>query len=127
MILALFYFTAGCFHLYATAGFVSIVPDWVPYPVVVVILTGCCELLGAIALLTPRFRRLAGIMLAVYAVCVFPANIKHALENIPVGGFLLGWGYHAPRLIFQPFLIWLALFCGDLVTWPFHSHRRVSA
>lgn len=124
LLLALFYFAAGLFHLYATEGFVTIVPDWVPYPQAVVVLTGCCELLGAAALLTPRLRRLAGIMLALYALCVFPANIKHAMENIPVGGVVLGWGYHAPRLLFQPILVWLALFCSGVVTWPFHTERR---
>ncbi|MEB0045548.1 MULTISPECIES: DoxX family protein [unclassified Pseudomonas] len=121
--LALFYFVAGGFHLYATAGFVSIVPDWVPYPHAVVIVTGICELLGAVALLTPRLRRLAGILLALYAVCVFPANIKHALENLPVGGVLLGWGYHGPRLALQPVLVWAALFAGDLITWPFNTPK----
>lgn len=117
--LAAFYFIAGCFHLYATAGFVSIVPDWVPYPTEVVILTGVCEILGALALLTRRLRRLAAAMLALYALCVFPANIKHALEHIPVAGVTLGWAYHAPRLAFQPVLIWVALFCGGLLDWPF--------
>lgn len=124
LVLALFYFIAGFFHLYATKGFVTIVPEWVPYPQTVIIFTGYCELFGAAALLTPRFRRIAGIMLALYALCVFPANIKHAMENIPVGGVVLGWWYHAPRLLFQPILVWLALFCGDVVTWPFQRRRH---
>lgn len=122
-VLALFYAVAGFFHLYATAGFVTIVPEWVPYPFTVVMITGCLELLGAVALLTPRLRKLAALMFALYAICVFPANIKHALENIPVGGVVLGWGYHAPRLAFQPVLVWAALFCGEWITWPFK--RRV--
>ncbi|NWC94906.1 DoxX family protein [Pseudomonas sp. IPO3778] len=124
LLLAVFYFVAGCFHLYATQGFVSIVPDWVPYPYSVVVLTGIGELLGALALLAPRLRRLAGALFALYAVCVFPANIKHAIEHIPVGGVDLGWAYHAPRLAFQPVLVWLALFCGDWVTWPFRRFRK---
>ena len=43
----------------------------------------CARLAGAAALLT-RLRRLAGIMLALYALCVWPANIKHAVEHIPL-------------------------------------------
>ncbi|WP_268800376.1 DoxX family protein [Pseudomonas huanghezhanensis] len=124
VVLACFYFIAGCFHLYATEGFVSIVPDWVPYPAAVVIVTGYCELLGALALLTPRLRKAAGVMLALYAVCVFPANIKHALEGIPVGGLTLGWAYHGPRLAFQPVLVWVALFAGGLIDWPFKRAQR---
>ena len=41
-----------------------------------------CELAGAAAMLTARWRCLAGIMLALYALCVWPANIKHAVEHI---------------------------------------------
>lgn len=127
-VVAAFYFTAGVFHLYATDGFVSIVPDWVPYPHGTVIVTGLCELAGATALLTARFRKLAGIMLALYAVCVFPANIKHAIDHLPIGGHVLGWAYHGPRLAFQPVLVWVALFAGKVVDWPFviesYSERK---
>ena len=120
VVLAVSYFVVGVFHLRATDGFAAIVPAWVPAPHAVVIATGCCELLGAVALLTRRLRRLAGIMLALYAVCVFPANINQAVEHIPIGGVVLGWGYHLPRFAFQPVLVWWALFCGGVIDWPFH-------
>ncbi len=86
--------------------------------------TGLCELAGALALLTTRFRGLAGICLALYAVCVYPANINHAFETVPpalvkMGQMHLGWWYHAPRLALQPVLVWWALFAGEVVTWPF--------
>ncbi len=126
-VLAAIYLVAGCFHLRNTAAFVSIVPDWVPEPYDTVIATGCCEILGAAALVTTRLRRLAGIMLALYAVCVYPANLKHALDGVAIGGTRLGWGYHAPRLALQPVLVWWALFCGQIIDWPFRRHNRVNA
>ena len=43
---------------------------------------------GAVALLTASLRWWAGVMVALYAVCVFPANIKHAFENVLREGFL---------------------------------------
>ena len=114
------------FHLRDTAGFVLIVPDWVPAPTATVIATGYCELLGAAALHAPRLRRLAGLSLAAYAVCVYPANLKHAFDHVAIGGTRLGWFYHAPRLAFQPVLVWWALFCGGVVDWPFrHGHENV--
>ena len=121
--LALAYLVVGVFHLRATDGFAAIVPGWVPMPHAVVIATGCCELLGALALLTRRLRRLAGIMLALYAVCVFPANVNQAINHIPIDGVVLGWGYHAPRFAFQPVLVWWALFCGSVIDWPFGERR----
>lgn len=122
--LALIYLAAGILHLRDTDVFVSIVPDWVPWPARTVIATGICELLGALALTIGRLRRQAGIMLALYAVCVYPANIKHALDGVAIGGTRLGWGYHAPRLAFQPVLVWWALFCSRVIDWPFGRSRR---
>jgi len=116
--LSALYATAGVFHLATPGSFLLIMPDWVPYPRPVVLGTGLCELAGAAALLTPRWRRAAGTCLALYAVCVFPANIKHALEGLPPGNIQLGWWYHAPRLALQPVLVWWALFAGGVVDWP---------
>jgi len=35
----------------------------------------------------------------------------------------LGWGYHAPRLLFQPVLIWAALYASEVAGWPFARRR----
>jgi uncharacterized membrane protein len=77
--------------------------------------TGVCEITGAAALLTRQLRWWAGVMLALYALCVFPANIKHAFENVPLSGIPTSWSYHAPRLALQPVLIWWALFAAGVV------------
>lgn len=118
-VLAACYFAAGCFHLATPGPFLMITPAWVPDPALVIAATGLCELAGAAGLLIPRLRRAAGIALALYAVCVFPANIKHALDGLPAGQIQLGWWYHAPRLALQPVLVWWALFAGGVVDWPF--------
>lgn len=100
-----------------------IMPGWVPWPREVVLGTGVCELMGAAGLLVPRLRWVAGVMLAAYAVCVFPANIKHALDHVAVGGVVLGLWYHVPRLLFQPVIVWWALFAGCVIDWPFRTNR----
>lgn len=123
-ILALFYGLAGVLHLRTPEAFLPIMPDWVPWPYHVVILTGLCEIAGALALLTPRLRPAAGVMLALYAAAVFPANLKHAFGHIEVGSLPAGWWYHGPRLAFQPVLVWWALFCARVVDWPFHRCRK---
>jgi len=119
LVLAIAYALVGYVHLRSPQGFLPIVPDWVPFPRETILATGVCEILGAIALLVPRLRWLAGVMLAAYAVCVYPANIKHAVDGVIVGGTQLGWGYHAPRLAFQPVIVWWALFAGAVIDWPF--------
>ncbi len=122
-LMAGFFTLAGIVHLYAPDAFLPIVPDWVPAAREVVLVTGACEIAGALALLTTRLRGLAGIMLAAYAICVFPANIKHALEGIQVAGLPSSWWYHGPRLALQPVIVWWALFCSDVIDWPFRARR----
>lgn len=114
-----FYGVAGLLHLRAPQAFLLIVPEWAPWPLELVLFTGLCELAGAAALLTRKFRAAAGAMLALYAVCVFPANVKHAFENIQVPGLPNNWWYHAPRLALQPVLVWWALYASGAVDWPF--------
>ena len=126
-VLATAYFVAGVAHLATPGTFLLITPDWVPFPRDVIVGTGLCELAGASGLLTRRLRRAAGIGLALYAVCVFPANIKHAIDGLPPGQVQLNWWYHAPRLALQPVLVWWALFAGGVVTWPFHRMAQHGA
>ncbi len=119
LLLALAYLGAGILHLRAPGGFVAITPPWVPAPYAVVMATGLCEIAGSIALLVPRLRWWAGVMLALYALCVFPANINHAVNAVPIGGVVLGPWYHIPRLMAQPLIIWWALWAGGVTDWPF--------
>jgi uncharacterized membrane protein len=115
LLLAAAFAYAGYVHVMRPELFLPIVPDWVPMPRLTVIATGWCELAGAIGLMIPRLRWWAGVMLALYAVCVFPANIKHAIDHIGT----LGWWYHGPRLLFQPVIVWWCLFAGNVIDWPF--------
>lgn len=123
-VLAAAYLIVGIIHLRSPDAFLPIVPGWVPYPRDTVLFTGVCEIVGAVALLLPRLRWWAGLMLAAYAVCVYPANIKHALDGVVVGGTRLGLWYHVPRLLFQPAIVWWALFAGRVIDWPFARREK---
>ncbi|WP_375270703.1 hypothetical protein [Sphingomonas sp.] len=112
--LVVFYALAGVGHLYFIDAVTRIVPRWVPAPRFVVIATGVCELAGAAALLSVRWRRAAGWALAAYALCVWPANVQHAIQDLWSGTGLPIW-YHAPRLALQPLIIWWALWASGAV------------
>ena len=122
-VLALAYLIAGVAHLRSPGGFIAITPDWVPYPATVIWLTGIAEITGSIGLMLPSFRQAAGIGLALYALCVWPANIHHALSDIPLNGVHLSWWYHGPRLALQPVIIWWALWASGVTDWPFARRR----
>lgn len=108
----------GMVHLVVPDRFLPIMPEWVPQPWFVVIVTGLCEIAGAVALMNSRTRRLAGVMFALYAVCVFPANVKHALGHVSVPPIPDSWWYHGPRLGFQPVMVWWALYAVHAIDWP---------
>lgn len=113
-LLIAFYGVAGIGHLVVPQAGVKIAPNWLPHAYEVVIATGLCELAGAAGLLTPRFRRVAGWALALYALCVFPANVQHAVNDL-AHPTLLRWAYHAPRLLLQPVIIWWALWASGAI------------
>lgn len=130
-LLALAYAFAGYKHVTAPAGFVAITPHWVPNAPLVVWATGWCEMAGALGLLVPPrligwARPAAGIGLALYALCVWPANVNHALNDIPLGGVHLSWWYHGPRLALQPVIIWWALWAGGVTDWPFGRRAKAA-
>lgn len=104
--------TAGILHFLFPEALIAITPDWVPDKPLVIALTGMAEAAGGLALLQPwslPLRRAGGVCLALYALCVFPANINHMLIDMARDRPQLGWGYHLPRMLLQPVLIWLAL------------------
>ena len=122
------YVFIGWVHLTHADAMLPIMPAWVPWPRQVILATGVCEWLGAAGLCLPPVRRLAGVMLALYAVCVFPANLHHALDHVVVHGLPSSWWYHGPRLLFQPVFVWWALWAGEVIDWPFgrRAHPAVA-
>jgi uncharacterized membrane protein len=114
--LALLY--AGIDHIVTPDRYLPMMPRFVPHHAEIVFLTGLCELLGAVGLLAPRLRYLTGLMLAIYFVGVFPANIKNAIEGLSVAGLPTANWYYWARLPFQPLVIWWALYSSAVIDWP---------
>lgn len=121
--LSLSFAAAGVLHLAIPEPFVDITPEIVPAKAAVVALTGVAEILGAIGLAVPRLRKAAGVGLALYAVCVFPANVHHAAIDLDRVRPLLGWAYHGPRLLLQPVIVWACLWAGEVIDWPFRRRQ----
>ena len=111
--LALIFF--GTDHLLTPERYLPMMPGLIPYPHAVVLFTGLCEIAGAIGLLVPRTRRLAGIMLAIYFICVFPANIRNAIYGLTVDGLPVSGWYYWVRLLFQPLVIWWSLYAAQVI------------
>ena len=79
--------------------------------------SGIFEVIGAVGLLVPGLRRVAGLGLALLLVLVFPANVYVALNNLQIDGYPGSPLYQWARLPIQAVLIWLAL-------WTSRPERR---
>ena len=77
--LAALFVTAGIFHFVRPAVFERVVPPFLPFPRMIVYISGIAEILGGLALLVPPLRTFAGLWLIALLIAVFPANIYMAL------------------------------------------------
>lgn len=126
-VLAAFYSAAGIAHLWVPETLLLITPAWVPFPREVILATGVFEIAASVALVSRSgLRWWAGLAMALYALCVWPANIKQALDGIEMPVIGNSWWYHGPRLAFQPVIIWWALFCAGVIDWPWRVAKRAS-
>lgn len=118
--LAAMFFLTGASHFTSMrADFIAIIPPVLPYPDLLVTVSGALELLGAAGLLYRRTVPWAAAGLALLLVVIFPANVYAALAGLTLSGepatALL------PRTLTQLVFITAAL----LVLLPYvRSHRQ---
>ena len=113
--LGAFMLLAGIGHLtYARETFQAQVPDCIPLTKDFVVLSsGVVEIvLGFVMIFLVKQRKYAGLALALFFVLVFPGNISQYLEHRD------GFGLDTDtkrfvRLLFQPVLIFAALYSTD--------------
>jgi uncharacterized membrane protein len=108
----------GTDHLVNPWRYLPMMPAVVPFPHAVVLATGLCEILGGLGLLLPRTRRLASTLLAVFFVCVLPANVKAAHQGIMIVALEApAWAYWA-RIPAQALVVWWALHAAGIIRPP---------
>ena len=82
----MFLFTGASHFTSMKYDFAAMIPAPLPNDLWVIYLSGVLEIAGAIGLLIPRTRKLAGICLVLLLVALFPANVYAALNDIPLRG-----------------------------------------
>jgi uncharacterized membrane protein len=90
---------------------VRMVPRAFVRPMLMVYVTGVCELAGAAGLIEPRTRVIASVALIVMLVAMFPANIKAAREGLTISGKLATplWLRAPMQVLFIGLLWWAGL------------------
>jgi len=87
--MALFYVLGGINHFVSVDRYMALMPDYLPYHLELVYISGLAEIVLGFGLLVPKLQRMAawGIILLLFAV--FPANVYHLMSggagmNIPL-------------------------------------------
>ena len=100
----LWFMVGGVMHFVDPDFFVAIMPPWIGWHLEIVYISGVFEILGAIGILLPRLRQLAGNCLILLVLCVTPANIHMWLNpqlfpDVPEA-------FLSIRLVVQVLLLW---------------------
>lgn len=69
-------------HFLFTRGMAMMLPDFVPYRIELVYLTGIIELAAAIGLLLPKYSKATAWLLIVFFIFLLPANIYAAMHHV---------------------------------------------
>lgn len=108
--LALLLFAAGVVHLVKPETFLITLPEFVPFKIPLILLTGVIELILALLLLLKQSRNLAALTTAFYFIAIWPVHFYMAIWEVPLGQldspFIL-WG----RVLLQIPLIYWANSC----------------
>ncbi len=111
VVVAVFMIGIGVTHFVLPAGFVAIVPDWLPAPYALVIVSGFFEILGGVGLLVRRVRQAASYGLVALYVAVFPANLNMAVHDIQPEGIhvpaVLLWARLPLQIVFIVLALWV--------------------
>lgn len=118
--LAAFMVVAGIGHFVAHESFLQQTPTWLPARSAIVWVSGVVEIAFGVGLVAaPRYRRQVGWALAAFLLAVFPGNVHQAVAGNDAFGLDTPTGRWV-RLLFQPVLIFLALWSTG--AWP---RRRI--
>lgn len=109
-IFAAFFVLGGIGHFVATDIYMKIMPPYLPYPRVLVLLSGVFEVALGLLLVVPLTTRVAAWSLIALLIAVFPANLymfQHSekfavsptllLLRLPLQGLLIIWAWAYTR------------------------------
>ncbi len=113
-LLAVFFIVAGVNHFLNPAPYLTMMPDYLPRPRELIVVSGVAEVLGGLGLLIPRLRVAAAWGLIALLVAVFPANVHvalHGWEGVAIPSWVL-WARLPFQIVFIAWVYWAAIATG---------------
>ncbi len=103
----------GAGHFIFPEGMALMLPDFIPFRMAIIYVTGIIEMAASIGLLIPRLQKLTAWLLIIFLISIFPANIYAVIHHvnlqtatydgsgfdylwfrIPLQLLLVGWVYY---------------------------------
>ncbi|MEN3942301.1 DoxX family protein [Prosthecobacter sp. SYSU 5D2] len=109
-----FFGVAGVNHFLNPEVYLTMMPPYLPWPELLNYISGAAEVAGAVGILVPQLRRMAGWGLIALLVAVFPANVHLALngwEAYDLPGWVL-WARLPLQAVFIAWVYWTCLAKG---------------
>ena len=107
-LLALIFIGSGFMHFILPDTYVKVMPDFIPFPLACVLISGVLELAGGIGLLIPKWRNRASWLIVALLLSFLAVHIPHILNGGKVTtDFSLPLAAVWARLAFQAvFIAW---------------------
>ena len=101
-----FFISAGLNHFLNPQFYDAIVPDFIPFPRLVHQITGVIEIILPLFLLT-RFRKEAALLMMIFLVLVYGANLYVWINDLPYGRTYFTNQQHLFRFLLQVLYIYI--------------------
>ncbi len=101
-----FFISAGVNHFLNPQFYDAIVPDFIPFPRLVHQITGLIEIVLPLLLLT-RFRKEAALLMIIFLVILYGANLYIWVNNLPYGRTYFTNQQHFFRFLLQVLYIYI--------------------
>lgn len=114
-VLGLFFVNVGIAHFTDTKWFEPIVPEVLGDPTFWILITGIMEIGLGLGLVIPMTRRYSAMLMAMFLVAVYWANLNMWINDIPIDDNTFEPIWHILRLIGQLLMISVALWVGNWI------------
>ena len=114
-ILGIFFINVGVGHFIEPEWFEPIVPTILGNPTFWVLITGAMEIALGIGLIIPKTRKYSGLLMALFLIAVYWANLNMWINDVPLEGETFATIWHILRLIGQLLMIAIALWVGEWI------------
>jgi uncharacterized membrane protein len=107
-LLAIIFIGSGVMHFILPDTYVKVMPDFIPYPLACVLISGVLELAGGVGLLMPKWRNRASWLIVALLLSFLAVHIPHIMNGGRVmDGITLPLAAVWGRLAFQAvFIVW---------------------